>query len=178
MIDIYRRYEQRKRERELVDFEDLLELAIQMFEHDLHVPERFRESCRAVTVDEFQDVNLLQWALLQLWLGSSEELCVVGDDHQAIYGFTGATSRYLLDLPLRLPHATVVRLETNYRSSSQVLELANRLTPRLGGIEKRLEAVAPEGPAPTARSFSAREQEVQFVVERILARGSREQRLG
>lgn len=169
MIDIYRRYEQRKRERELVDFEDLLELAIRMFEDDPHVRELFRESCRAVTVDEFQDVNLLQWTLLRLWLGSSEELCVVGDDHQAIYGFTGATSRYLLDLPLRVSHASVVRLETNYRSSPQVLELANRLTPRLGGIEKKLEAVAPEGPAPTAQSFSAREQEAQFVVERILA---------
>ena len=169
MIDIYRRYEQRKRERELVDFEDLLELAIRLFEDDPHVRELFRESCRAVTVDEFQDVNLLQWTLLRLWLGSSEELCVVGDDHQAIYGFTGATSRYLLDLPLRVSHASVVRLETNYRSSPQVLELANRLTPRLGGIEKKLEAVAPEGPVPTARSFSAREQEAQFVVERILA---------
>jgi ATP-dependent DNA helicase UvrD/PcrA len=169
MIDVYRRYEQRKRERELVDFEDLLERAIRMFEDDQHVPELFREGCRAVTVDEFQDVNLLQWTLLGLWLGPSEELCVVGDDHQAIYGFTGATSRYLLDLPLRFRHATVVRLETNYRSSPQVLELANRLTPRLGGIEKTLDAVASEGPAPVTQSFAAREQEVQFVVERILA---------
>jgi ATP-dependent DNA helicase UvrD/PcrA len=169
MIDVYRRYEQRKRERELVDFEDLLELAIRMFEEDRHVYEVFREACRAVTVDEFQDVNLLQWTLLWLWLGQSEELCVVGDDHQAIYGFTGATSRYLLDLPLRFRHATVVRLETNYRSSPQVLELANRLTPRLGGIEKTLHAVLSQGPAPIARSFGAREQEVQFVVERILA---------
>jgi DNA helicase-2/ATP-dependent DNA helicase PcrA len=168
MIDLYRRYERRKRERHLVDFEDLLELAIQMFEEDAHVRDLFREQCRAITVDEFQDVNLLQWTLLGLWLGASDELCVVGDDHQAIYGFTGATSRYLLDLRLRFPNARLVRLETNYRSSPQVLEVANRLTPRLGGVEKTLRTEKPDGPAPVAQSFAAREHEVGFVVERIV----------
>jgi DNA helicase-2/ATP-dependent DNA helicase PcrA len=164
MVDLLRRYEARKRERGLVDFEDLLELAIRMFDDDPHVPELFRDGCRAITVDEFQDVNLLQWTLLERWLGARDEVCVVGDDHQAIYGFAGATPRYLLDLPQRFPHAVVVQLETNYRSSPGVLALANRLTPRLGGVEKELRAVRPRGPAPEARAFRTRHDEAAHVV--------------
>jgi DNA helicase II / ATP-dependent DNA helicase PcrA len=169
MADVFRRYEQRKAERGLVDFEDLLELAIRMFDEDPQVPALFREQCRAVTVDEFQDVNLLQWTLLQRWLGTSEELCVVGDDHQAIYGFTGATARYLLDVPRRYSGSLVVRLETNYRSTPQVLALANRLTPRLGGVEKHLRAVLPDGPDPEAHQFSTAEAEAAHVVARLRA---------
>ena len=169
MVDVFHRYERRKAQRGLVDFEDLLELAVRMFDEDPHVSELFSEQCSAVTVDEFQDVNLLQWTLLQRWLGGSDELCVVGDDHQAIYGFTGATPRYLLDLPSRFPNAVVVRLETNYRSTPQVLALANRLTPRLGGVEKRLRAVRPKGPEPEALAFSTPEAERAHVVSRIAA---------
>ena len=169
MADLFRRYERRKADRGLVDFEDLLELAIRMFDEDGHARERFRDRFRAVTVDEFQDVNLLQWTLLERWLGERDELCVVGDDHQAIYGFTGATPGYLLDLPKRFPHAAVVRLETNYRSSPQVLELANRLTPRLGGVEKTLRAVRPEGPAPEVRRFASPQEQKEFVVGRLAA---------
>jgi DNA helicase-2/ATP-dependent DNA helicase PcrA len=100
-------------------------------------------------------------------LGGSDELCVVGDDHQAIYGFTGATPRYLLDLPARYPHAVVVRLETNYRSTPQVLALANRLTPRLGGVEKQLRAARGDGPEPEALAFPTPEAEQSCVVERL-----------
>jgi DNA helicase-2/ATP-dependent DNA helicase PcrA len=103
---------------------------------------------RAFTVDEYQDVNLLQQALLDLWLGDRDELCAVGDDYQAIYGFTGASARWLLALPQRFPHAHVVRLERNYRSTPQVLELANRLVPRLGGSAKMLAPTLPDGAAP------------------------------
>jgi DNA helicase II / ATP-dependent DNA helicase PcrA len=167
MVDVFRRYERRKDERGLVDFEDLLELAIRMFDGDPQIQVLFRDQHRAITVDEFQDVNLLQWTLLQLWLGGRDELCVVGDDHQAIYGFTGATPRYLLDLQTRHPRAVVVRLETNYRSTPQVLALANRLTPRLGGVEKQLRAVVANGPEPEALPFATAEQESAHVVERL-----------
>src|SRR5439155_18530174 len=90
MAGVFLRYEQGKQRRGLVDFEDLLELAIRMFDSDPGVAERFRERTRAVTVDEYQDANLLQQTLLERWLGVSDELCVVGDDYQSIYGFTGA----------------------------------------------------------------------------------------
>ena len=106
---------------------------------------RYRERFRAFTVDEYQDVNLLQQTLLDRWLGERDELCAVGDDYQSIYAFTGATPAYLLGLPTRFPNATVIRLEENYRSSPQVLALANRIVPALGGAEKMLRATLGAG---------------------------------
>ena len=80
-----------------------------------------RDHFSAFTVDEYQDVNLLQQTLLDRWLGERDELCAVGDDYQSIYAFTGATPDYLLGLPARFPNTTVIRLEDNYRSSPEVL---------------------------------------------------------
>ena len=155
MERVYREYELRKSERGLVDFEDMLELAVRLLEGDASARERFRSRFRAFTVDEYQDVNLLQQTLLELWLGERDDLCVVGDDYQSIYGFTGATPSYLLARRGRL-----FRLEENYRSSPQVLELANRLAPRLGGAEKTLRAVRPGRPgAGRARVRGARRRD-------------------
>ena len=127
-----------------------------------------RERFRAFTVDEYQDVNLLQQTLLELWLGARDELCVVGDDYQSIYAFTGASPAHLLAMPRRFPHANVIRLEDNYRSSPQVLALANRLVPELGGAEKTLRATRADGPEPVLRPC---EDEAQFAVEQIRALG-------
>src|SRR5919204_4695685 len=117
MARVFREYERRKAAGGYVDFEDLLELAIRLFEDDPHAVAAVRERFRAFTVDEYQDVNLLQQTLLDRWLGGSDELCAVGDDYQSIYAFTGATPQFLLALAQRFPHAAVVRLEANYRST-------------------------------------------------------------
>jgi DNA helicase-2/ATP-dependent DNA helicase PcrA len=169
MARVFREYERRKAAASLVDFEDLLRLAIELYEENEWALATFRERYRAFTVDEYQDVNLLQQTLLERWLGSSDELCAVGDDYQSIYSFTGATPEYLLALPQRFPHATVVRLEENYRSSPEVLELTNRLVPRLGGAPKELRATRPSGPAPELRGFADPHEEAQLVVERVRA---------
>ena len=153
MKRVYVEYEERKRASGAIDFEDLLELAVQVFEEDAGVRETFRAQYRAFTVDEYQDVNLLQRTLLDLWLGDRDDLCVVGDDYQSIYAFTGAGPEHLLGMPDRFPHAQVFRLEENYRSSPQVLELANKLVPRLGGAEKTLRATRPDGPEPVVRPY-------------------------
>jgi DNA helicase-2/ATP-dependent DNA helicase PcrA len=175
MVGIYAAYEKRKARDGLVDFEDLLERAILMFEEDDTARARFRSRYHAFTVDEYQDVNLLQQELLDRWLDGRDELCAVGDDYQSIYGFTGATPRYLLVLPERFRHAAVIRLEENYRSSPQVLELANRLVPGLGGSQKSLRATRPDGPDPVVRRLGERELEVAFVVESIRALHEREE---
>jgi DNA helicase II / ATP-dependent DNA helicase PcrA len=148
MQRVFGEYERRKAAEGLLDFEDLLERTVQLLEADEHARASVHERWRAFTVDEYQDVNLLQQALLDLWLGERDELCAVGDDYQAIYGFTGASAGWLLELPQRFPHAHVVRLERNYRSTPQVLELANRLLPRLGGSAKTLAPTLPGGAAP------------------------------
>jgi DNA helicase-2/ATP-dependent DNA helicase PcrA len=170
MRRVYERYELVKRDQGLIDFEDLLELAIELFD-DEHVVAEFRERYRAFTVDEYQDVNLLQQTLLDAWLGPRDDLCVVGDDYQSIYGFTGATPAYLVGVPTRYPHAEVIRLEENYRSTPEVLELANRLVPKLGGAEKTLRPVRPGGPEPQVRPFATAEAEAAHLVERIRAAG-------
>jgi ATP-dependent DNA helicase UvrD/PcrA len=170
MHRVYEQYELLKRDQGLMDFEDLLERAIAAFDDD-HVAAEFRERYHAFTVDEYQDVNLLQQTLLDAWLGPRDDLCVVGDDYQSIYGFTGATPDYLLGVPERFPNAAVIRLEENYRSTPQVLELANRLVPKLGGAEKTLRPVRPAGPEPGVRPFATPEAEAEHLVERIRGAG-------
>ena len=167
MFRIFRGYEVEKEERGFVDFEDVLELTIRLFEERPETLAEVREHFSAFTVDEYQDVNLLQQTLLEHWLGDRDELCAVGDDYQSIYAFTGATPAYLLGLPARFPNTTVIRLEDNYRSSPEVLALANRIVPTLGGAEKILRATRGAGPEPVTQSFPARESEVAFVVERL-----------
>jgi ATP-dependent DNA helicase UvrD/PcrA len=169
MLRVYREYERRKADQGGVDFEDLIELTIRLFDADPGALEQVRDRYRAFTVDEYQDVNVLQQTLLDRWLGERDELCAVGDDYQSIYAFTGASPEYLLTMPKRFPHAAVVRLEENYRSTPQVLSFANRLVPKLGGAEKVLRATRPAGPEAVARSFAEPVLEVGFLVERIRA---------
>jgi DNA helicase-2/ATP-dependent DNA helicase PcrA len=175
MDTVYREYERRKSARGEIDFEDLLELTVRLHESDAQVRATFQARYRAFTVDEYQDVNLLQQSLLDLWLGDRDDLCVVGDDYQSIYGFTGASPRWLLGVEERYPAATVVRLESNYRSSPEVLELANRLVPLLEGAEKTLRATRASGPMPVAQQFVDPEGEDAWIAaeaKRLQAEGT------
>ena len=162
MQSVFRRYEQQKERQGRIDFEDLLELAIRLYDEDAEAARIFRQRYRAFTVDEYQDVNLLQQTLLERWLGDRDELCVVGDDYQSIYSFTGATPEYLLRA-----RGQVFRLEENYRSTPEILELANRLVPKLGGAEKVLRATRPAGEAPVLRACEDAEAEVASIVGNI-----------
>jgi len=167
MARVYRDYERLKTDEGLLDFEDLLERAVRLFERDASAASTFRAQYRAFTVDEYQDVNLLQQALLEHWLGDRDDLCVVGDDYQSIYAFTGAGPEHLLEVPARFPHATVVRLETNYRSTPEVLALANKLVPRLGGAEKTLRPTRDSGPDPVVSAFASPADEARAIADRI-----------
>ena len=169
MAGVFREYERRKEASGAIDFEDLLELTVRLYEEDEWALAALRERYAAFTVDEYQDVNLLQQSLLELWLGERDDVCAVGDDYQSIYGFTGASPEWLLGLARRYPQAAVVRLEENYRSTPQVLALANRLVPKLGGAEKSLRATRQEGPEPDLRGFESPEDEGTFVLERVRA---------
>jgi len=172
MERVFRRYEERKRSERRIDFEDVLELLVRVYEARPDAIERFRTRCLAITVDEYQDVNLLQQTLLDLWLGDRTDLCVVGDDYQSIFSFTGASAEHLLGARTRFADATIVLLERNYRSTPQILELANRLVPELGGEPKVLRATRPGGFEPELRSFRGLDEQVAWIVERIRELGA------
>ncbi len=167
MHRVYEGYERRKTAMGRLDFEDMLGLALRLFDEHPGAADEVRSRFAAFTVDEYQDVNPLQAGLLERWLGDRDDLCVVGDDYQTIYAFTGASPEHLLGFTTRYPHATVVRLEENHRSTPEVLELANRLATRLGGFRKTLRATRPSGPPPLARAEPDEEAEVAAVVQAV-----------
>ena len=167
MASVYAGYEKRKQRTGTIDFEDLLELTIRLYAEKPDDAWRISRRYHAFTVDEYQDVNLLQQTLLDLWLDGRDELCVVGDDYQSIYGFTGATPNYLLGFSDRYPSATSVTLTDNYRSTPQVLEIANKLVPRLGGTKKELKAVATGGPAPSITAYPIGDDEIASIVHKV-----------
>jgi DNA helicase-2/ATP-dependent DNA helicase PcrA len=150
MCQVFAGYEEAKRAAGLIDFEDVLLLTVAALEERRDVAEEVRSAYRHFVVDEYQDVNPLQQRLLELWLGEGEDLCVVGDAGQTIYSFTGASSSYLLDFRRRWPDATVVRLVRDYRSTPQVVALANRVLDGARGATSaaRLELVAQRDPGP------------------------------
>jgi DNA helicase-2/ATP-dependent DNA helicase PcrA len=167
MLRVYEGYERRKRTMGRLDFEDMLALTIRLLDEHPEAAEKIRDRFHAFTVDEFQDVNPLQAGLLDRWLGDRDDLCVVGDDYQTIYTFTGASPAHLLGFAKRFPNAKVVRLEENYRSSPEVLEVANRLAPRLGGFRKTLRATKPSGPVAVARAMRDEAAEVAAIAQTV-----------
>jgi DNA helicase II / ATP-dependent DNA helicase PcrA len=124
---VYAAYEEHKRDRGVIDFEDVLLLTIGVLDSRPDIADRVRDQYRYFVVDEYQDVNPLQQRLLDCWLGARDSVCVVGDASQTIYSFTGATPEYLLGFPDKYPDSTLVRLVRDYRSTPQVVSLANAL---------------------------------------------------
>jgi DNA helicase-2/ATP-dependent DNA helicase PcrA len=143
-------YERAKDRAGRLDFDDMLTRTVELLETDTDAAETVHRRYAWFSVDEYQDTNPLQQRLLELWLGPRDDLCVVGDEDQTIYTFTGATSEYLTGFRSRYPHAREVTLTRNYRSSPEVLALANRLL-AAEGRRKRLVATRPSGPEPLIR---------------------------
>lgn len=179
VAEAYAAYDDRKTREGLIDFEDVLLLTVGMLDTRVDVAEEVRRAYRWFTVDEYQDVNPLQQRLLDLWLGDRDDLCVVGDASQTIYTFTGATSSYLLGFRGRYPHATEVRLVRSYRSTPQVVALANKVLASASGPEAalrlELRAQRGDGPAPTVTAYDDELAEASGVaasVRRLLDSGT------
>lgn len=129
---VFAGYEQLKRERQRIDFEDILLCTAAMIsEHDA-IAGQIRDRYRHLVVDEYQDVNPLQQALLDLWRGESQDLCVVGDPAQTIHSFAGARADFLTGFARRHPECTVIRLVRDYRSTPEIVRVANQLSQQLG----------------------------------------------
>ncbi|MET7667040.1 ATP-dependent DNA helicase UvrD2 [Micromonospora luteifusca] len=170
VADVFTAYEQLKRSNGVIDFEDMLRAAVWGIEEHPDVGEQVRGQYRHFVVDEYQDVNPLQQRLLDAWLGGRNDLTVVGDASQTIYSFTGATSAYLVDFPRRHRGATVVRLVRDYRSTPQVVGLANAVISQARGTEARLRlelsGQRPPGPEPDLRIFTDEPAEANAVAAR------------
>ncbi len=151
MTSVYDGYERLRREQHLIDFESVLELTAAIVLENRAVADQVRDTYRYFVVDEYQDVNPLQKLLLDAWLGGRDDLCVVGDPRQVIYSFTGATPSYLTGFTAEFPGATVVRLARDYRSTPQVVAVANQLMKSAGPA---LAAQRPPGPSPMLTRYA------------------------
>ena len=171
LVDLQHGYETLKDERHQLDFEDVLLACAGMLEAESRVAASVHEQYRHFTVDEYQDVSPLQNRLLELWLGDRRDLCVVGDASQTIYSFAGADQRYLLEFERRHPDATVVRLETNYRSQAPVLAAANALMRgRPGALELVPAREALTAESPTVTAYDSETAEAAGIAAQIAAR--------
>jgi len=169
VADVMRAYEEIKTEAVVLDFEDILLLLADMIGRHPEVGDQIRRQYRHFVVDEYQDVSPLQQYLLDQWLGGRRELCVVGDPAQTIYSFAGASPRYLLGFQRQYPDATVVRLVRDYRSTPQVVALANALMAqrRTAGSGVELVAQRPSGPAVGFHAYADDAAEAEGIAERI-----------
>lgn len=168
-VRVFTDYERAKARARRIDFDDLLVETVDLLETDADAAATVRARKRWFSVDEYQDTNPLQQRLLDLWLGDRRDLCVVGDEDQTIYSFTGATSAFLREFADRWPGARVLSITRNYRSTPQVLELANRLI-AAEGRSKRLVATREPGPEPTVARFASADAELVALAAGIRAR--------
>ncbi len=163
VADIYDRYEEAKTKRNLIDFDDILIRCGRMLQRDRNAAEAFRWSFRHIFVDEFQDVNPLQFALLKVFAGNEPNLCVVGDARQAIYAWNGADSSYLDNFAEHFPGAEVVSLRQNYRSTPEILRCASAVLPN----DDALEPTLPSGPAPSISSHIDDQAEARAIARSL-----------
>jgi DNA helicase II / ATP-dependent DNA helicase PcrA len=168
-VRTYDGYERGKARAGRMDFDDLLVGTVDLLEGDEEAAATVRARKRWFSVDEYQDTSPLQQRLLELWLGESRDLCVVGDEDQTIYTFTGATSSFLTAFAARWPGAREVTLVRNYRSTPQVLALANRLL-AAEGRTKRLEATRGDGPEPQITRHASADVELTALTTGIRER--------
>ncbi|MEY4476869.1 MAG: ATP-dependent helicase [Actinomycetota bacterium] len=165
-VALIERYEKLKDERRELDFEDVLVSTVGVLESETWVRERVHEEYRFFVVDEFQDVSPVQRALLDAWRGSRSDICVVGDPNQTVYSFAGASSEHLLRFGEDFPNAITVTLDRNYRSTPEIVHVANSLVP-----DSPLELVPTlaKGPEPKLRSVSTDADEARAIAASIAA---------
>jgi len=178
VAEVYAGYEEAKRRNNEIDFSDLLLIMSSALEQLPEVARAVRNQYRYFVIDEYQDVSPVQQRLLDAWLGERDDLCVVGDANQTIYSFAGARPSYLLNFAERYPLAQVVRLERDYRSTPQIVDLANKLisaAPRDAAARLTLIGQRPDGPKPSFAEYDdevAEASAVASTAKRLIADGT------
>ena len=166
LAKIYSAYESVKKQELAIDFEDVLLLTTAMVEEERDVRERVQDQYRYFTIDEYQDISPIQQRLINAWLGSRQDICVVGDPAQTIYSFAGATPVFLNTFTQRFPEAEVIRLSTGYRSTPEIIFAANALL-RHASMGQELVATNSHGAKPAVTSYSDEASEIAGVLKEI-----------
>jgi len=169
MVNVFRRYKERKREANAMDFDDLLVNWKLLLDDHPEVSAVLKRRFRSILVDEYQDTNKLQADIVDAMASEKRNVMVVGDDAQSIYSFRGASFENILTFPLRFPEAKIYKLETNYRSTPQILALANAsMSHNRFQFRKELHAVRGPGPDPAVVGVDDVFEQAAFVAQRIL----------
>src|SRR5712691_9983237 len=169
MVNVFRRYKERKREANGMDFDDLLVNWKVLLDDHPEISGALQRKFRYLLVDEYQDTNKLQAEIVDKMAEVRPNVMVVGDDAQSIYSFRGASFENILTFPLRFPEAQIFKLETNYRSTRQILELANHsIAKNRFQFRKELRAVRGDGPEPAVVGVDDVFEQATFVAQRIL----------
>ena len=166
LAQVYTAYESVKKQELAIDFEDVLLLTAAMLEEERTVRERVQDQYRYFTIDEYQDISPVQQRLINAWLGSRQDICVVGDPAQTIYSFAGATPVFLNSFTQRFPDAEVIRLSTGYRSTPEITFAANALL-RHGAMGQELIALNDHGTKPSVDGYANEDAEVAGVLAQI-----------
>ena len=168
LIEIYKLYDQRMKENNAVDFDDIIKRTVELLQENPDVCQYYQNKFHYVLVDEYQDTNHAQFVLTQLLSGGRENIMVVGDDDQSIYRFRGATVENILDFDKTYPDATVIRLEQNYRSTGNILEAANAVIKNNSTRhQKRLWCDKGEGERILLKEVDDQFGEGRYIIERI-----------
>ncbi|MDR1236652.1 MAG: ATP-dependent helicase [Propionibacteriaceae bacterium] len=159
------RYEYAKSAQGWIDFDDVLLCCCAMLDENPGIAYQVRDTYQHLVVDEYQDVSGLQQSLLRLWTGEGQDLCVVGDPAQTIHSFAGATPKYLLGFGSEHPDAEIVKLDWDYRSTPQIVALANHVAGFNAMPPAPLRSVQPDGPAPLLIAHSSDEDEALGIAD-------------
>lgn len=171
IASVYEEYEKQMRANNALDFDDLLVKTVQLFQTQADVLDYYQERFRYIMVDEYQDTNTVQFELVRLLSAKYRNLCVVGDDDQSIYKFRGANIRNILDFEQVFPDAKVIKLEQNYRSTSNILDAANAvIRHNHGRKDKTLWTDNGEGKKINVRQFDTAFDEAEYIVGDIRER--------
>ncbi len=179
LVQIYIAYESLKKQELAIDFEDVLLLCTAMLEEEREVRERVQDQYRYFTIDEYQDISPIQQRLINAWLGTRKDICVVGDPAQTIYSFAGATPIFLNTFTQRFPDAEVIRLSTGYRSTPEITFAANALL-RHGQMGQELVAQNEHGSQPSVAAYADEESEIAGVmsdITQLLSQGTAPQEI-
>lgn len=166
--ELYEAYQKQLKENNAMDFDDILVNAVELFDAHPDVLENYQERFRYLMIDEYQDTNTVQFELVSRLAGKYRNLCVVGDDDQSIYKFRGANIKNILNFEQIFPDSKVVRLEQNYRSTSNILDAANEvIANNRGRKEKKLWTLNGAGAQVRFRRFETGFAEAETVISEI-----------